>query len=105
MHPQVYDITKTCDGPLCYDMSAADEFLNRPDVREALGVGDREWSECNFDVHGDMMGGVGAGTGVEGRLVGAWGTCSGGRRVVFAAAALGAGRSWYGEGLPRIRVP
>ncbi|GIL92291.1 hypothetical protein Vretimale_18448 [Volvox reticuliferus] len=52
----VYDITKTCDGPLCYDMSAADEFLNRPEVREELGVGNRRWQECNMDVNGDFMG-------------------------------------------------
>ncbi|KXZ41207.1 hypothetical protein GPECTOR_651g768 [Gonium pectorale] len=52
----VYDITKTCDGPLCYDMTAADDFLNRKDVRAALGVGDRPWEECNMGVNGDFMG-------------------------------------------------
>ncbi|GIL67070.1 hypothetical protein Vafri_20506 [Volvox africanus] len=52
----VYDITKTCDGPLCYDMSAADEFLNRAEVRAELGVGNRRWEECNMNVNGDFMG-------------------------------------------------
>ncbi|EFJ52952.1 hypothetical protein VOLCADRAFT_102913 [Volvox carteri f. nagariensis] len=52
----VYDITKTCDGPLCYDMSAADEFLNRADVRAELGVGERRWEECNMGVNGDFLG-------------------------------------------------
>ncbi|PNW82448.1 hypothetical protein CHLRE_06g279400v5 [Chlamydomonas reinhardtii] len=52
----VYDITKKCDGPLCYDMSAADDFLNRPEVRKQLGVGNREWSECDMGVNGDFMG-------------------------------------------------
>lgn len=53
----VYDITKTCDGPLCYDMSTADNFLNRPDVRQELGVGNRRWEECNMAVNSDFMGG------------------------------------------------
>ncbi|KAG2492349.1 hypothetical protein HYH03_009297 [Edaphochlamys debaryana] len=52
----VYDITKKCEGDLCYDMSAADDFLNQPEVRKELGVGNREWSECNMDVNGNFMG-------------------------------------------------
>ncbi|PNH02566.1 Serine carboxypeptidase-like 49, partial [Tetrabaena socialis] len=51
----VYDITKQCEGSLCYDMSAADKFLNRPEVRAQLGVGDRPWSECDMRVNGDFM--------------------------------------------------
>ncbi len=46
----VYDITKTCDGRLCYDFSDADEFLNTPSIRKALGVGDRQWEGCSYDV-------------------------------------------------------
>jgi carboxypeptidase C (cathepsin A) len=51
----VYDITKTCDAPLCYDFSLAEKFLNLPQVQEALGV-DREWEMCDPGVYRDMMG-------------------------------------------------
>ena len=37
----VYDIRKPCVGPLCYDFSHLDAYLAQPDVRKALGVGDR----------------------------------------------------------------
>lgn len=30
-----------------------------PQVRNALGVGDRTWEACNMEVHEDMMGGEG----------------------------------------------
>lgn len=52
----VYDIRLPCVGPLCYDFSAMGAYLNRADVRAALGVGDRRWEECSPDVHADMMG-------------------------------------------------
>lgn len=32
----VYDITKKCEAPLCYDFSAADRFLNMASTRKAL---------------------------------------------------------------------
>ena len=51
----VYDIRKECEGPLCYDFSRLDEYLNMPDVRKALGVGDRLWQACDPGVHEDMM--------------------------------------------------
>ena len=38
----VYDIRKPCVGQLCYDFSRLDKYLAQPDVRAALGVGDRE---------------------------------------------------------------
>lgn len=45
--------------PLCYDFSSVGTYLSRPEVREALGVGDREWSSCNMKVNqmfsGDWM--------------------------------------------------
>ena len=51
-------------------MSAADDFLNRPEVRKQLGVGNREWSECDMGVNGDFMGacvlGLGQGRGGAG---------------------------------------
>ena len=37
----VYDIRNDCVGPLCYDFSRLDAYLAQPDVRKALGVGDR----------------------------------------------------------------
>jgi carboxypeptidase C (cathepsin A) len=53
----VYDITKQCEGPLCYDFSAVSDYLARPDVRAALGVPDFvEWQSCDMDVHADMLG-------------------------------------------------
>lgn len=54
----VYDITKKCEGALCYDFSAAAKFLNSRDVRAALGVGDRPWQTCSPSVYQDMMGGM-----------------------------------------------
>ena len=50
----VYDYRKQCEGDLCYDFSLADEYLNRPDVQEALGV-KKTWEQCDMSVHEDMM--------------------------------------------------
>jgi serine carboxypeptidase-like clade 4 len=55
---QVYDIRKECIGPLCYDFSRLDDYINQPHVREELGVGDREWEACNMEVNFDMQGGL-----------------------------------------------
>jgi len=52
----VYDITRKCEGQLCYDFTDADKFLNMASTRKALGVGDREWVGCNMDVYADMIG-------------------------------------------------
>jgi cathepsin A (carboxypeptidase C) len=53
----VYDIRRKCDSPpLCYDFANMDRFLARQDVREELGVGDRDWSSCNMIVHTFMLG-------------------------------------------------
>lgn len=51
----VYDYRKQCEGPLCYDFSRMEEYLNQPEVRKALGVGDRVWEACSMSVHEDMM--------------------------------------------------
>ncbi|CAL58491.1 Peptidase S10, serine carboxypeptidase, active site [Ostreococcus tauri] len=51
----VYDIRKSCDAELCYDFSAAEEWLNRADVQKALGV-NKKWEMCDNRVHSDMMG-------------------------------------------------
>ena len=51
----VYDIRKTCDSALCYDFSAAEEWLNRADVQKALGV-NKKWEMCDEGVHSNLMG-------------------------------------------------
>ena len=85
----VYDVRKECDGPLCYDFSAADAYLNSKGVRDALGVGRREWSECNMLVHAGFTGA---------RCRGGWGC------VAFWAGGRGRGErraerwGWRGEG-------
>lgn len=45
-----------CEGPLCYDFSRLDAYINQPHVRKELGVGDRKWEACNMDVNFDMQG-------------------------------------------------
>lgn len=53
----VYDIREPCDAPpLCYDFSQSDEFLNRSDVQEVLGVSGRKWIECDQLVHTFLLG-------------------------------------------------
>lgn len=59
VHPRfnVYDIRIPCDAPpLCYDFSYSDEFLNRADVQETLGVTSRKWVECDQLVHTFLLG-------------------------------------------------
>jgi len=57
-----YDMRIKCaKPPLCYDFSNVGTYLDRPEVRAALGVGDRKWSSCNhvvaiaFELGGDWM--------------------------------------------------
>jgi cathepsin A (carboxypeptidase C) len=53
----VYDIRRKCDyPPLCYDFSNLDKFIERKEVREELGVGNRSWTSCNMIVHTFMLG-------------------------------------------------
>jgi cathepsin A (carboxypeptidase C) len=53
----VYDIRKPCEfGNLCYDFSPLDDLIARKDVREALKVGDRKWTDCDMGVHTAMLG-------------------------------------------------
>ena len=59
---QVYDITKECEGPLCYDFSVMDRYLNLPETQEELGV-HKPWAACDMGVRrvGGWVGGeVGA---------------------------------------------
>jgi cathepsin A (carboxypeptidase C) len=51
----VYDIRLPCEGPLCYDMSYVDDFLEQKKVEKALGVSGRPWAECN-DTVGEYLG-------------------------------------------------
>merc|ERR1711977_167587 len=57
-----YDMRIKCaKPPLCYDFSNVGTYLDRPEVRAALGVGNRKWSDCNravamaFELDGDWM--------------------------------------------------
>ncbi|KAL4611529.1 hypothetical protein ACB092_08G130600 [Castanea dentata] len=50
-----YDIRKKCIGDLCYDLSNIETFLNKESVRDALGVGDREFVSCSSDVYDAMQ--------------------------------------------------
>eukprot|EP01134_Creolimax_fragrantissima_P003214 CFRG3214T1 len=45
-----YDIRKKCAGPMCYDMSMIDTFLNNADNQAILGVS-KKWETCNMVVH------------------------------------------------------
>ncbi|WIA37630.1 hypothetical protein OEZ86_014531 [Tetradesmus obliquus] len=52
-----YDIRKQCLGPLCYDFSDADKFLNSAAVKKALGVDqEQQWQECNMLVNAQFYG-------------------------------------------------
>ncbi|CAI2370968.1 unnamed protein product [Moneuplotes crassus] len=51
----VYDIRIPCEHPpLCYDMDNLDKIIAKPEVREALQVGDRSWTQCDMDVHSKL---------------------------------------------------
>jgi len=57
-----YDMRIKCaKPPLCYDFSNVGTYLDRPEVRSALGVGTRKWADCNhvvaaaFELSGDWM--------------------------------------------------
>ncbi|KAI3461386.1 hypothetical protein Pfo_018049 [Paulownia fortunei] len=49
-----YDIRKRCEGPLCYDFSNVEKFLNQKSVKTALGVGDIKFVSCSSVVHNAM---------------------------------------------------
>lgn len=42
----VYDISKPCIGPFCYDETAIHKFMKKPEVLKALGVEGKVWSDC-----------------------------------------------------------
>ncbi|MEW5315793.1 MAG: hypothetical protein WDW38_007198 [Sanguina aurantia] len=50
----VYDITKQCEGALCYDFTLADQYLNSKAVRAQLHV-NRTWEGCSMDVNADFF--------------------------------------------------
>lgn len=53
----VYDIRQRCENPpLCYNFSNMERFIEREDVRNELGVGNRSWNSCNMIVHTFMLG-------------------------------------------------
>jgi carboxypeptidase C (cathepsin A) len=48
----VYDIRKQCNPPpLCYNLDPIANYLDSSYVRNKLGVGDRTWESCNFNVY------------------------------------------------------
>ncbi|KAL6041469.1 Carboxypeptidase [Balamuthia mandrillaris] len=48
----VYDIREPCKvPPLCYDTSYIADYLNQPEVRKQLGVGNRQWEDCSSSVY------------------------------------------------------
>ncbi|XP_073274147.1 serine carboxypeptidase-like [Primulina huaijiensis] len=49
-----YDIRKKCQGPMCYDFSNVERFMNLKSVKTALGVGDREFVLCSTNVYEAM---------------------------------------------------
>ena len=55
----VYNVHEQCTyPPLCYDFSRVANYLNLPETRKRLGVGNRKWESCSDRVHTDMMGGT-----------------------------------------------
>lgn len=52
---QYYDIRKQCEGDLCYDFSNMETFLNKKQVRDALGVGDIDFVSCSSTVYDAML--------------------------------------------------
>ncbi|KAI9080201.1 hypothetical protein K1719_037879 [Acacia pycnantha] len=50
-----YDIKKKCEGDLCYDFSSMETFLNKKEVRSALGVGDLDFVSCSSAVYDAML--------------------------------------------------
>jgi len=50
-----YDITRPCNGPLCYNFTPINRFLNRPDVIASLGLkAGTVWQECNGEAGAQM---------------------------------------------------
>lgn len=52
---QYYDIKKKCEGDLCYDFSNMETFLNKKEVRGALGVGNLDFVSCSSTVYDAML--------------------------------------------------
>ncbi|KAE8732678.1 Serine carboxypeptidase 3 [Hibiscus syriacus] len=50
-----YDNKKKCQGDLCYDFSAVETSLNLKSVRDALGVGNRDFVSCSSTVYYAMV--------------------------------------------------
>ncbi|XP_047323968.1 serine carboxypeptidase-like [Impatiens glandulifera] len=46
-----YDVRKKCKTQLCYDFSRMEKLLNQQTVRDALGVGAREFVSCSSKVY------------------------------------------------------
>jgi len=56
-YPNPYNYKEKCaEKPLCYDFSLLDAYLAQPNVKEALGVEGRAWTECDTIVHLLLLG-------------------------------------------------
>ncbi|BDD63760.1 hypothetical protein MAP00_008623 [Monascus purpureus] len=53
----VYDVRSKCEGgSLCYkEMDYVSEYLNKPEVRKALGAEVEGYDSCNFDINRDFL--------------------------------------------------
>lgn len=51
---QYYDIRKRCIGPQCYDFEDLEIFLNRHNVKTALGAGATRFVSCSTVVYDAM---------------------------------------------------
>ncbi|KAL3625690.1 hypothetical protein CASFOL_030219 [Castilleja foliolosa] len=57
-HLNYYDIRKNSTGPHFYDLSGIERFLNQPNVKSALGVGNIQFVLCSREVYETMRGDV-----------------------------------------------
>lgn len=44
---QSYDVRKDCNEDICYDFSNLETYLNNPQVRDELGVGNHKFLSCS----------------------------------------------------------
>ncbi|AET40377.1 carboxypeptidase C PRC1 Ecym_5642 [Eremothecium cymbalariae DBVPG len=52
----VYDVRKPCEGELCYgDLKYMSQYLNLPEVKEALGAEVDNFESCNFDINRNFL--------------------------------------------------
>lgn len=91
----VYDVREKCEvPPLCYDFSNIGRFLDQPEVRDALGVGNRTWTDCNRIV---SLGMIFAGDWMRNMEDEVRETLAAGVRVVVFSGETDFICNWYGS--------